>query len=227
MIVRFLLLIAMLFNLHHGLGTLTLIIRASDGQPAAGIELALWEDRDIDGRTLVMTTRSDAQGQIVFKDLPWATYAIEFLGGWNNQPIQAVEQQNQAPLEDTGGIRGFGLRFSEEALTRLFVLQTQANGVVPYWDEAPSVDQPPSPQILAPMPPPVEAGSPVSAFATATPGDRPPLPHTPVPGPIPPTKNLWNWLLPVGCGVGGTSLLAAEWLARRRKRKGETGDDDA
>lgn len=228
MIARCLVIISMVLGLHHSNGTLTLIVRAIDGHLAAGVEIALWEDRDVDGRSLVTTARTDMHGALVFRDLPHATYAIEFLGQWNGQALQPVERQNQTELGDTGGIRGFGLRFSEPELTRLFVLAPTADNVVPHWDEARSLDEASRPLLLAPlplndMPEDISAvvATPVPARGPSAPSDSPPAEEQSTTPRRPTRTTAYWWLLPLGCGIVGSLLLASDWVQRRRCRAAE------
>ena len=148
-----------------GRGTLTLIVRAPDGAPLAGVTLAVFHDTDRDGRVLVTTTTTAPDGSIRLLDLAWGLYIIQFQGAApDGRPMLPPEEQNLGMLEDGNGIDGgFGVRFAEAERTELYVLG-QVPGVrhaVPMFDMAPS---------LADLPQPYD---PIVALANAGPTPTP------------------------------------------------------
>jgi hypothetical protein len=187
-----------------GRGQLTLVVRDRAGQRLPGVQVALIHDAD-DGRVLVRAARTDAQGAIIFTDLPWGLYIVQFRGQLGQQPILPPERQNLGLLDDgTGASGGFGVRFAETERSELFVLGSVpgAPHAVPLFDLAPSVQAAPQPfdPVLAPASPAL----------------------VPAPAPAPPAQlgsdgAIGVLLLFVG-GIG-TTVLVGLWRARQARKE--------
>jgi hypothetical protein len=141
-------------------GQLTIVVRDPAGQRLPNVHVALIHDAD-DGRVLVGEQRTDGAGQIVYPDLPWGLYIVQFRGSLGQQPILPPERQNLGLLDDgTGASGGFGVRFAEQARTELFVLATVRGEAhaVPMFDLALHAEATPEPvdPLLATSSPTVE-----------------------------------------------------------------------
>ena len=132
-----------------GRGTLTLVVRDPTGVRLAGVTVALYHDTDLDGRVLISTTTTDQAGQLVYPDLVWGLYIVQFRGAApDGRSILPAAQQNLGLLDDGSGIGdGFGVRFVEVERTELFVLGSNPDtpNAVPMFDLAAGPDAPPQP----------------------------------------------------------------------------------
>ncbi len=129
-------------------GRLTLVVRDGDGLPLPSIHVALYHDADA-GRVELGERTTDQAGQIVYPDLQWGLYIVQFRGALpSGQAILPAERQNLGLLDDGSGAgNGFGVRFARTERTELFVLKTVAGepNAVPMFDLASGPDQPPRP----------------------------------------------------------------------------------
>jgi|GEM_PF-3806501 len=153
-------------------GTLTLVVRDRAGTPLPGITVALFYDAD-DGRVAQGERTTDAGGEIVYRDLRWGLYIVQFRGLTPaGQALLPPERQNLGLLEDgSGAANGFGVRFAEDERTELFIV-AQVPGetaAVPMFDSAPSRDVVPTPidPLLATL-----ASSPEAAVLASTPSTQ-------------------------------------------------------
>jgi len=199
-----------------GHGTLTVIVRDAPGARQPGITLALFQDTDLDGRVLITTTTTDQAGQVLFPDLPWGLYIVQFQGSApDGRSMLPPDQQNLGVLNDGNGIDGgFGVRFAEAERTELYVLGTVVGEAhaVPMFDMAASVADPPQPY------------DPIVALANAAPTPTPFLLQDVVDGrvdmagqPIP--RGRWDGWCLAGIGVLlwiVAVLIAVGWWRTRR-----------
>jgi hypothetical protein len=195
-----------------GRGTLTLVVRDPTGTRLAGVTVALYHDTDLDGRVLIDTRATDQAGQLVYPDLPWGLYIVQFRGvAPDGRAILPPAQQNLGLLDDGSGIGdGFGVRFVELEATSLFVLGSSPDtpNAVPMFDLAPNPDAPPEPidpllAIMAPGPTPTPFSLAAALAAQAQPTPRRALDTTCLWG-----MGLLLWL--------GAILVCLGWVRSRR-----------
>jgi hypothetical protein len=195
-----------------GRGTLTLVVRDPTGARLAGVTVALYHDTDLDGRVLIDTRPTDQAGQLVYPDLVWGLYLVQFRGAApDGRAILPPAQQNLGLLDDGTGIGdGFGVRFVELARTELFVLGSNPDtpNAVPMFDLAAGPDAPPQPidpllAIAAPGPTPTPSTLAVALAAQAQPPPRRALD----------TTCLWGMGLLLTLGA---ILVALGWVRSRR-----------
>jgi hypothetical protein len=129
-------------------GRLTLVVRDGNGKPLPAVRVALYHDAD-DGRVELGERTTDQAGRIVYPDLQWGLYIVQFRGTLpSGQAILPADRQNLGLLDDGSGAgNGFGVRFARTERTELFVLKTIAGepNAVPMFDLASGPDLPPQP----------------------------------------------------------------------------------
>jgi len=207
-------------------GTLTIIVRDRAGQRLADIRIGLMYESD-DGWVELGEHTTNERGEVVYPDLAWGMYLVQFRGSaLAGLPILPTAQQNEGRLNDMHHSGGFGVRFAEEASTHLFVIRDEPGSqyAVPRFDQAGDVSQLPIPAV------PELYASPLSSAQRSVPSSdgSPPFP-APTPNAAPRIEEP-SWMRPLQflavmaaiAVVGGLAGLAAVgWLRARWATQGE------